>query len=125
MVIQYVIVIYGLLIIAISLVMVAKPDLWVAMTVRYCRLPYMHPVEILVCLGFGLSFVFYAGQSEFPAMFKFFGYVLVAVGLGLILTPPSYHRRFGIWSVEKIGRYFRPAGLFSLIFGAFLVYAAL
>lgn len=122
---MYVIVIYGLLIISISLVMIAKPDSWVEMAVRYCRLPYMHPVEILICIGFGLSFIFYAGQSEFPTLFKFFGYVLVAVGLGLIFTPPSYHRRFGIWSTEKIGRQFRPAGLFSLIFGAFLVYAAL
>ncbi len=121
---MYAIAIYGLLIISISLVMIVKPDLWVDMAVRYCRLPYMHPLEILICLGFGLPFIFYADRSEFPTTFKIFGYLLVAVGLGLMLTPPSYHRRFGIWSVQKFKRFFRPAGLVSLVFGAFLVYAA-
>jgi len=45
---MYAIAIYGLLMIWISFVMVAKPDLWVEMSVRYCRPPYMHPLEILI-----------------------------------------------------------------------------
>ena len=62
---MYAIAIFGLFIISVSVLMIAKPDLWVEMAVRYCHLPYMHPLEILICLGFGLPFIFYAENSEF------------------------------------------------------------
>ena len=58
--------------ILISLVMIEKPDLWVKMAVRYL----------------GLPFILYADKAEFPATFKVFGSVLVAVGIGFTLTPP-------------------------------------
>ncbi len=122
---MYIIATYGVLIVLLSVLMVAKPDLWVDMALRYIRLPYMHPLEIAICIGFGLPFILYAEDSGFPITFKAFGYMLVAVGAGLMLTPPSVHRRFGVWSVEKTGKYFRPLGVLSLLGGAFLVYVAL
>ena len=121
---MYAIAINGMVIIVVSLVMVAKPDVWGRFIVRFSRMPYMHPLEILVRLGFGLLFVRYAEDSKFPVTIKIMGYVLLAVGVGLMLTPPSQHRRFAIWSVEKFSKYFRPAGLVSLLFGVFLIYAA-
>ncbi len=121
---MYAILVYGLLIIAVSLFMIVKPDRWVELATRYCEFRYMHPIEIAIAVGFGLPFIVFAGESAFPTFFKVFGYVLVAVGIGLMLTPPSIHRRFGIWSLKKMERLFRPAGVVSLAFGAFLVYAA-
>ncbi len=121
---MYAILIFGVLIMAISVFMIAKPDQWVDLAMRYCRLPYMHPLEILICLGFGVPFILNGGRSAFPMALTVFGYVLTAVGVGLMFTPPSYHRRFGLWSLQKMRRLFRPAGVFSLLLGAFLVYAA-
>lgn len=122
---MYAIALYGVLLIALSLFMVAKPEFSVEMALRYCRLRYMHPAEILVCLGFGSAFIFYSGSSAFPAVLRIFGYLLAGVGIALLLTPPSYHRRLAIWSTRKFARFFRPAGLVSLGFGVLLVYAVL
>lgn len=122
---MYIIATYGVLIVILSALMVARPALWVDMAVRYIRLPYMHPLEIAICVGFGLPFVLYAGDSAYPGLFSAFGYLLLAVGVGLMLTPPSVHRRFGVWSLETTGKYFRPLGVLSLAAGGFLVYAAL
>ena len=122
---MYAIALFGLIMVVVSLVMVAKPDMWGRFILRFSRMPYMHPLEIFIRLGFGLLFVRYAEDSKFPLMIRIMGYVLLAVGVGLILTPPSSHRRFALWAVEKLSRFFRPAGLVSLSFGVFLIYAAL
>ena len=53
------------------------------------------------------------------------GYLLVAVALGLTLTPPLKHKQFAVWSAHKFIKIFRYAGIFSLLFGAFLIYASL
>lgn len=121
---MYAIIINGLVMVAISLFMIAKPYTWGQFILKFSRMPYMHPLEIFIRLGFGLLFVTYAEHSKFPMTIMIFGYILLAAGVGLILTPPSYHRRFAVWSVEKFSKYFRPAGFVSFTFGVFLIYAA-
>ncbi len=121
---MYSIALFGLIMVIVSLVMVAKPDMWRRFIISFCRMRYMHPLEILIRLGFGLLFLRYAEDSKFPLIIRIMGYVLLAAGVGLIFLPPSYHRRFGIWAAEKLSRFFRPAGLVSFAFGVFLIYAA-
>lgn len=121
---MYSIALFGLIMVMASLVMVAKPDALGRFIVRFCRMPYMHPLEILIRLSFGVLFLRYAEDSKFPLIIEITGYVLLAAGVGLIFLPPSYHRRFGIWAAESLSRFFRPAGLGSLAFGVFLIYAA-
>ncbi len=122
---MFAIVLFGVGMAAISVVMVARPEAWAQAVLRFTRMPYMHPFEIVTRIGFGALFVTYADHSKFPTFIGVFGYLLLAVGLGLLVTPPSYHRRFGVWSVEKFSKYFRVAGLASLAFGIFLIYAAI
>ena len=105
--------------------MIVRPEAWVDKAVHYCRQRYMHPLEILICVGFGVPFIIYSEASRLPATLTWFGYLLVGVGVGLVFVPPSFHRRFGIWSIQKIGGHFRPAGVFSLVFGGLLLYAVL
>ncbi len=122
---MYSIALFGSILAAISLVMVAKPDAWARCIVRYSRMRYMHVLEILIRVGFGVLFLRFADDAKFPLTMKIIGYILLAVGVGLTLTPPSSHRRFAVWSVEKFSRYFRRAGLVSFAFGVFLIYTAI
>ena len=117
--------VFGVGMVGISLALMARPDASAEAALRFVRLPYFHPFEIVTRLGFGVLFVLYADQSKFPTVIRVFGYILVAVGLALMVTPPSYHRRFGIWSVDKFSKYCRVAGLGSLAFGVLLVYAVI
>lgn len=117
--------VFGLGMVGISLALVARPDASAEAVRRFVRLRYFHPFEVVTRLGFGVLFVLYADQSRFPIVILLFGYMLVAVGLALMVTPPSYHRRFGIWSVDKFSKHFRVAGLGSLAFGVLLVYAVI
>ena len=122
---MYSIAVFGFIMVLISVVMMAKPDAWARCIVLYSRMPYMHALEILIRLGFGLLFVKYASDAKFPLTIEIMGYILLAVGIGLMLTPPSSHRRFAVWSVETFSKHFRRAGLVSFAFGVFLIYVAM
>ena len=50
----------------ISLIMMAKPEAWGQMILKFVRVPYFHPIEIVLRVAFGLLFVAYADQSKFP-----------------------------------------------------------
>ena len=110
--------------IGLSLMMIVSPKLWLDLSIRYCRLPYMHPLEILIRIGFGITFITYAADTTYPTLILYAGYLLIAVGVGLACIRPSFHRHLGIIMIQRIGPWFRLAGCISLPMGIFLIYAA-
>ena len=118
------VIIFGLGMVTVSIWMIFDPDSWVRSVIQYCRKSYMHGLEIVICLTFGLLFLFFGETTSFPVVIHAAGYVLTIVGVILVFVPSYYHRRFGIWSVKKIGKTFRPLGFLSLLVGAFFIYAA-
>jgi hypothetical protein len=119
------IVIFGLITTGLGLWMILKPKVWLDLSVRYCRLPYMHPLEILLRLGFGFIFVIFSAETRYPTIILYAGYLLIAVGIGLAFLRPSYHRHIGITMIQRIGPWFRFTGLVALPIGLFLIYAAI
>lgn len=122
---MYIIILFGALMIIFSVIMIISPVYWSQSIIRFSQMPYFHPFEILARLGAGTVFVVYADQSQAPTVMTIIGYLLLTVGVGLMLTPPSAHRRFAVWSAKRFQTAFRPAGVFSLLFGLFLIYSAL
>ena len=122
---QYAIALFGLLMMLLSALMVVNPRAWSKGIISFSERPYFHPFEILTRLGFGLLFIKYSNQTLFPNLMLGLGYLLIAVGFGLLLTPPSKHKMFAVWSASKFENIFRPAGIFSFGFGAVLIYASL
>ena len=111
--------------ILLSAVMVVDPDYWSNGIVRFSRAKYFHGFEIISRLGFGAIFIAFSEQTLYPAAMGTFGYLMVAVGVGLLITPPSRHKQFAVWSAKKFNKTFRPAGTISMVFGAFIIYGAL
>lgn len=116
---------FGLLMVLLSVSMIVNPGRFARGIVTFSEMRFFHAFEIVSRIGFGVAALVGAGQTRFPAVMTVMGWVLVAVGVGLLLTPPSQHRRFAAWSAERFQRVFRPAGLLSLLFGLFILYAAL
>ena len=122
---MYAIAFFGILLVLISFVMVIDPDYWSNGIVKFSRAKYFHGFEIISRLGFGAVFIVFSEQTHYPAVIGTFGYLMVTVGVVLLLTPPSRHKQFAVWSAKKFNKTFRPAGTVSMLFGAFIVYGAL
>ncbi len=119
------IVLFALGLMACSLVMIASPRMWSQAIIAFSHKPWFHPVEILTRTGFGAGFVVTANQTQYPRLFCITGYVLLAVGLGLLLVGPARHQAFAQWSAKAFNRAFRPAAVVSLLASAWLIYAAI
>ncbi|MGH9948694.1 MAG: hypothetical protein ACRD6X_16080 [Pyrinomonadaceae bacterium] len=121
---MYVIALFGLLLMLISFYMIAFPCRFAAGIVVFSEKAWFHPFEIVSRFVFGLAFAVYAGSTIFPTFILAMGVLLIAVSIGLLLTPPSKHREFAVWSAERFKNLFRPLGFLSLVFGAFITYTA-
>ena len=121
----YAIAFFGILMIFLSVVMAIDPDNWSNGILKFSRMTYFHGFEIVSRLSFGAIFVAFSEQTLYPAVMGAFGYIMVAVGVGLLIAGPSRHKQFAVWSAKKFNKSFRPAGIASIVFGAFIVYAAL
>lgn len=122
---MYAIAFFGFLMILLSAVMVVAPDYWSNGIVRFSRAKYFHAFEIVSRLGFGAIFVAFSEQTRYPAVISVFGYLMLAVGVGLLIAGPSRHKQFAVWSAAKFTNIFRPAGIVSIMFGIFIAYGAL
>ena len=105
--------------------MIVKPDKWSLGIIKFSKKAYFHPFEIISRLISGLIFISVADSTVYPQFIEAMGYILTLVGCGLILTPPSRHRQFAVWSVIKFQAIFSVSGVISFIFGGFLVYVGL
>jgi uncharacterized protein YjeT (DUF2065 family) len=108
----------------LSIAMIADPESWSDRIVIFSEKPYFHPFEVLSRLVFGLVFIKFAEQTLYPDLMSAIGYLLLLVAAGLLVLMPTRHRQFAVWSAHRFKKTFRHAGLASLIFGAFIVYAS-
>ena len=122
---MYAIAFFGILMILLSTMMVINPDSWSNRILKFSQMKVFHGFEIVSRLFFGVVFITFADQTLYPAVMRAFGYLMAAVGVGLLIAGPSRHQQFAVWSARKFFRTFRPAGIVSLMFGAFIAYAAI
>lgn len=108
----------------LSLIMIIRPKSFADGIVRFAEKPWFHPFEIISRFAFGLGFVYFSEQTLYPKLMTVIGIGLVFVSVGLLLTPPAKHREFALWSAERFKDLFRWFGFVSLVFGGFLIYAA-
>jgi hypothetical protein len=120
----YAIALFGILMILLSVVMVIDPDYWSNGIVRFSEARYFHGFEIISRLGFGAIFIAFSEQTLYPAVIGTFGYLMIAVGIGLLIAGPSRHKQFALWSAKKFKKTFRPAGIVAVAFGVFIIYGA-
>lgn len=104
--------------------MIVNPNYWSDGIVDFSKKPYFHWFEIISRITAGLLFVLFNKSTLFPDLILSIGYLLIAVGFGLLITGSVKHRKFAVWSAHKFKRTFRPAGIASFIFGIFLIYVS-
>lgn len=122
---MYAIAFFGVLMILLSGVMVIDPDKWSSGILKFSGITYFHSFEIVSRLLFGAIFIAFSEQTLYPTVLGAFGYLMVAVGVGLLIAGPSRHKRFAVWSARKFNKTFRPAGVVSTVVGIFIIYGAL
>jgi len=118
----YFIACFGLLMMCLSVIMIVNPRYWSDGIISFSKKSYFHLFEVISRLIAGFIFVLFSKATLYPNLVLFIGYLLIAVGVGLLITGSAKHRKFAVWSAHRFKSTFRPAGIGSFIFGIFLIY---
>lgn len=114
----------GLLIIAVSLVILFKPVYFAFKTIQFSHQSWFHPFEVSSRIIIGALFIYYAEQTHYATIFSYIGYLILGVGIGLIFLPVNLHRKFARLCAAKV-QWLRAPAVLGIGFGGFLIYAAL
>lgn len=121
---MFAIIAIGLLTIALSAVMIARPHAFGRAIKGFAEKSYFHVAEIAIRLVLGAALVYFATSTRSPGVVSAVGYLFLFAGVFLIVAGRARHHAFAAKSATFVG-IFRPAGVFSLAFGGFLVWSAL
>ena len=115
----------GALMALISLWMAFKPADFADGVLAFSEWRWFHAFEVLSRLVIGLAFIVLNEAFVYPGFATGFGYLLVAVGIGLIMLGRERHERFARWTATLSPAVFRPSGAVGFALGALLAWLAL
>jgi hypothetical protein len=115
----------GALMALISLRMALKPANFADSIVTFSEWRWFHAFEVVSRLVIGFAFIGLNESFVYPTFATGFGYLLVAVGIGLVILGRAQHERFARWTATLGAGVFRPAGAIGVALGVLLAYLAL
>lgn len=114
-------VLFGFGMFALGGIMFFKPMAFANGISEFSCKPWFHGFEITSRFIVGLLFIWQSKNSSYPLLFLGLGIVLCFTGAFLVIVGSSWHKRFAILT-SKIGKWFRPIGIFALLGGCALMY---
>jgi hypothetical protein len=121
----FVIVAFGLLLIAFTGVAFAKPAVAERFLMRFASSARTHYVEQLFRLLIGAALVVRSPAMWQPNMFWLVGWAIVVSSAALICVPWQWHHRFAERLLPIVVRHLRLCAMGPFAFGALLLYGVL
>lgn len=121
---MYFIAAFGVLMFGFGIYMVLNPIKWSKGIILFSERAYFHWFEISSRFAAGSLFVIYSEQVKLSQMFYYFGFLMIAVSLGLIIVGSRKHIAFAKYTAIKFQPYFRYAGIAACALGTLITYLA-
>jgi len=120
----YIILLFGALISLGGTVLIVRPDYIFSIFTKYGDSLSLHFFAVIVRILFGVALVIGASESKYPIVLQIFGWLLISVALVLGLIGRERFKRLIKWSVKLSLLIQRLAAILGILFGCFLIYAA-
>lgn len=121
---QGLVILFGLWLIAVSGLMLARPHVALRYLARAASTDLINYGEITLRMIAGLALVACADLSRFPQAFRVAGWVIAATSAVLLFVPRRWHALYAVWWSEKLTPgWVRVAAPFSLGVGILVIYA--
>ena len=120
---NYVIILFGLLIAVLSLYILIRPKESLAYFSANAGNMGLYIAAIAVRVGMGLVLILYADQSRYPEAFEIIGAFILVAGVILALIGQGRFERLVKWAMGLFGKMASVAGLLGLVLGLFFIYS--
>jgi hypothetical protein len=119
---SFVVVAFGLLLIAFTGVAFANPTTAELFLMRFASSARTHYIEQIFRFLIGAALVVLSPAMWQPIMFRLVGWAIVVSSIALVCVPWRWHRRFGERMLPIVVRHLRLYAVGSLAFGVLLLY---
>ncbi len=111
----------GIWLIGLAASIVIAPARTAAFLKLFASSARAHYIEQVLRLIAGRGLVVFADEMQFPAVFRLFGWVVLATTAGLLLMPWWWHHRFAAWATPLALRHFTLFALGAFALGTFIL----
>ncbi|MBT2972078.1 MAG: hypothetical protein B6D72_12610 [gamma proteobacterium symbiont of Ctena orbiculata] len=119
----YLIIIFGLLIVAAGLVILIKPEALFGLLRDNSDTLFLHIVAVAVRLILGILLVSESEASRYPVIIEILGWLSMIAAVVLAVIGRNNFKRLMSWALSLFKPYGRVGGALASLFGAFIVYA--
>lgn len=119
------IILFGGFILAAGVLLLKNPETIFGYLQSNAEKLIIHVFAAVVRLLIGVVLIIQAGASRFPLGIEVLGWIFVTAGFILAVIGRKKFRRLMSWVLNNFKPYGRFAGVVSILFGGFLVYAFL
>lgn len=120
---QYIVLIFGVLLLAAGAVILVKPDFIFGFLTRNKDSLGIHVFAVVVRLMLGAALIVHSQFSKFPLAFEVLGWITLIAAIALAVMGRSNFRCLMNWATGLTSTFGRIAGVFAILLGGFLIYA--
>ena len=120
---SYVILLFGVLILLLGAVILAKPDSIFYLFRINSESLSLHVLAIVVRLVLGIALITYAAESKYPVALQVIGWLSVTAAIIFGLMGRSRFMGLITWGLSFASSFGRFAGVLAILLGGFLIYA--
>lgn len=117
------IIIFGILIVVAGTTILIKPETIFYILRDNSNKPGLQALAVVTRVILGLLLIYYSGESRYPAVIEFIGWLSLIAGIVLAVIGRRNFTRLMSWALSLAKPYGRVGGVLATAFGAFLIYA--
>ena len=122
---NYVILVFGIMMILIGAIIIIKPDAVFNVLRSHSESVNLHIIAVVVRITLGVILITYAIESKYPIILQIIGWLLLTAGIILGAIGRSKFKKLMAWALTLAPSYGRVSGMIAILFGGFLGYAVL
>ena len=121
---SYIILLFGTSILLLGVVILVNPGSILALMRSHSESLGLHVLAVVGRLVLGVALITYSAESHYPVALQALGWLTVTAAIILGIMGRSRFKGLTTWALSFASTFGRVGGLVAILFGGFLIYAA-
>jgi len=122
---NYIIILFGTATIVAGIIILINPETVFGLMRRKSESLGLHILAVVVRIILGVALIVYATESKYPTAISILGWISIVAASVLGIMGQANFRRLMSWALSLAPPFGRIGGLLAILFGGFLIHAAI
>ena len=122
---NYIIIVFGIATLIAGIIIVVNPETVFGLMSKKSESLGLHILAVIVRIIIGVALIMAAAESKYPTAFSILGWLSIIAASTFGLMGRTNFKRLMSWALSLAPSLGRIGGLLAILFGGFLIHAAL